>query len=90
MLKAISKLDFKSPKLRAAALKATTLKANKKPQANPTKVDLDNKFLKIALRSLVENINTPIVALISVIRKYIVRTAFKNAESFPSSQTLTS
>ena len=58
MLKAISKLDFKSIKLSAAALKATTLKANKKPQANPTKVDLDNRFLKITLRSLVEKIKT--------------------------------
>ena len=63
MLKAISKLDFKSIKLSAAALKATTLKANKKPQANPTKVDFDNKFLKITLRSLVENIKTPIVEI---------------------------
>ena len=56
-------LDFKSIKLSAAALKATTLKANKKPQANPTKVGFDNRFLKITLRSLVENMNTPIVEI---------------------------
>jgi len=39
---------------------------------------------------LISAIQTLVLTLISVIRKYIVRTAFKNAESFPSSQTLTS
>ena len=65
MLNAISKLDFKSIKLSAAALKATTLKANKKPQASPTKVDFDNKSLKITLRSLVEKIK-----ISQIVRKY--------------------
>ena len=42
----------------------SSLPANKVPQSNPTTVDFEKKPLMIFLRSLVENMITPIVEII--------------------------
>ena len=61
---ALSKFDEKSSRDNVAALKKTTLNPKKRPVVKPTNVTFEKKLLKNNLRSFIDIIITPIVAII--------------------------